>query len=363
MRILFLNQYFPPDPAPTGLLLAEVADLLETHGHTVDLVAARQDYRAGQRKRGRAIREILALAAMLSDGLRRPRADIVVSASSPPCVLVVATMIAARHRSKSLHWAMDLYPELAVALEEIRQPLVTNTLSRLMSACYRRTDQVVALDGDMAERLGKHRIKTEIIRPWVLQRTLDQRSTTAQSQQPWTWIYSGNLGRAHEWETLLQTQAILEAQGADIRLLFQGGGPAWPSAQTRANELALRRCEWRPYVADNELVASLLRCNCCVVTQRPETQGLLWPSKLGLVLTLPRPILWIGPQNGAIGQELRKSPHAGIFSPGHPEEVAEWLLACRRSDPAAVGMLDAEAERLRGLTRWKQLIDAIANSA
>ena len=78
----------------------------------------------------------------------------------------------------------------------------------------------------------------------------------------------------------------------------------------------MRQVEWRGYVDEAELPASLLRCHALAVTQRPEARGLLWPSKLGLVMSLPRPIVWIGPTDGAIAAELRALPHAGIFAPG-----------------------------------------------
>ncbi|HEX8297140.1 MAG TPA: hypothetical protein VF593_12620, partial [Chthoniobacteraceae bacterium] len=110
MRFLFLNKYFPPDPAPTGVLLRELADELENSGHIVDFVATRQDYRAAKAQRGRMRREVAALGQMLLDGLRSPRADVVISASSPPCLIVVATLVAWRHRARSFHWIMDLYP-------------------------------------------------------------------------------------------------------------------------------------------------------------------------------------------------------------------------------------------------------------
>ena len=81
--------------------MKELADHLQAAGHTVDFVAARQDYRAGQRRGGRMKREALALLRMLFDGLRRPRPDVVLSATSPPCLLVVATFVAWWHRAKS----------------------------------------------------------------------------------------------------------------------------------------------------------------------------------------------------------------------------------------------------------------------
>lgn len=361
MRVLFLNQYFPPDAAPTGVLLRELADELERAGHTVDFVAARQDYRAGQRKGGRMLREAKALGRMLWDGVRRQRADVVVSATSPPCLLVVATLVALWHRARSVHWIMDLYPEIAVALGEVRAGFVARLIGRVMGWCYRRAARVVVLDADMAARLRVHRVECAVIRPWVFAPVLRQLAAArGERMGEWTWIYSGNLGRAHEWETLLQAQAILEKRGAGVRLLFQGGGPSRVAAQTRAAELGLRQCEWADYVEEAELPSSLLRCEVLVVTQLPAAQGLLWPSKLGLVMSLPRAIVWIGPVDGAIAGMLRAFPHAGIFAPGEAGAVADWLLA-RKAGGAAVSaaaVFDPAAHRTAALVEWTKLFAA-----
>ncbi len=360
MRILFLNQYFPPDPAPTGVLLNEVADHLQAAGHTVDFVAARQDYRADQRKGGRMRREAWALGRMLIDGLRRPRPDVVLSATSPPCLLLVATLVAWWHRAKSVHWIMDLYPEIAVALGEIGAGRLAGFLQRLMGWAYRRAATVVALDEDMAKRLLPYGVTAELIRPWVFSSILSVLACPAgEPQPPWTWIYSGNLGRAHEWETLLAAQAILEKRDAGIRLLFQGGGPSRAAAEARARELGLRQCEWAPYVAEADLPASLRRANALVVTQLPAAQGLLWPSKLGLILSLPRPILWVGPVDGAIARLLQPLPHAGVFAPGQAERVADWLVAQQEETRPVAPALDPANHRQTALAAWKVLLERL----
>jgi glycosyltransferase involved in cell wall biosynthesis len=361
VRILFLNQYFPPDPAPTGVLLKELADHLQAAGHTVDFVAARQDYRAGQRKGGRMKREALALARMLIDGLRRTRPDVVLSATSPPCLLLVGTFLAWWHRAKSVHWIMDLYPEIAVALGEIRAGALAGLLRKWMGFAYRRAAAVVVLDEDMARRLAPTGAKVEIIRPWVFSSVLEVLArTTGEPQPPWTWIYSGNLGRAHEWETLLAAQAILEKRGAGLRLLFQGGGPSRPAAEARAQSLGLRDCSWADYVPEAELPASLLRANVLVVTQLPAAQGLLWPSKLGLILSLPRPILWVGPKDGAIACMLRPLPQAGVFAPGEAAQMADWLVARKSNVSPVVAALDPAAHRQIALGAWQSLLDRFA---
>jgi len=332
-----------------------VADELRASGDTVDFIAARQDYRTGQKAGGRMRREFAALARMLLDGAFRPRPDVIFSASSPPCLLVVATLLAWRHRAKSVHWAMDLYPEIAVALGEVRDGFLLRILRRLMGWAYRSASLVVALDGDMAERLRAHHVTARTARPWVVPVAESERSPPEPPQDDsWTWIYSGNLGRAHEWETLLEAQALLETRGHPVRLVFQGGGPSWGKAQARAEALGLRQCQWRDYVPETELRESLLRTDCCVVTQRPETRGLLWPSKLALVLSLPRRIVFVGP-DGEIARTLGELPHAGVFAPGDARGLAEWIAerAENREPVPLAAVLDAAAHRADSLTKWR----------
>ena len=163
--------------------------------------------------------------------------------------------------------------------------------------------------------------------------------------EPWTWIYSGNLGRAHEWEALLAAQQIIERTDAGIRLVFQGGGPSWAQAQERARTLELKNVEWRPYAEEKLLVESLLACHASVVTQRPETAGLLWPSKLGLVLTLPRPLLFVGSPDGAIARDLRRSRHAGVFAPSQVEADRGLALGTKAQSGGGVAGGDLRCRR------------------
>jgi glycosyltransferase involved in cell wall biosynthesis len=359
MRILFLNQYFPPDPAPTGVLFREIADDLALLGHTVDFVDAGQAYREGQGGGGRMKRELGALWRMWREGCARPKAGVVISGTSPPCLAVVADRVARKHGAAHLHWAMDVYPEIAIELGEVRRgSMVGRVAGWAMRRAYRSAKAVVALDADMANRMRAHGVEAACIRPWVSQRVIAALGARCEPHAPWTWIYSGNLGRAHEWETLLRAQALLEARGVDARLLFQGGGPAFPAAQARAAELGLRRCEWRGYVPEEELPASLLRCEVLVATQLPAVRGLLWPSKLALLMSLPRPVVFVGPANGAIAAEVRALPHGGACAPGDAEALARWIeqrRAARTTVPYG-SMADARAIRENAISAWRQLV-------
>jgi len=357
-----MNQYAPPDAAPTARLLGDLAAYLEAGGqHTVEILSDRRDYRLrpeGQGTLRRLGRELRAILNLLRIGLRRRRGEarpaVVLAFSSPPLLLLLAWLVARRHRARLAHWAMDLYPELATALmQKGRRGLGLRLMQAAMGFAYRSAALVVALDGDMRRHLqetyGLREVK--VLPPWPSQAlehaireqvnmigeirhpALTGPVAMAHGTEPWRWLYSGNLGRAHEWVTLLQAQRILEARGLPVELVFQGGGNARARARERAVELGLKHCQWQDYVAESELVANLLAARVLVVTQRPETRGLLWPSKLAVLRRLPRPILFVGPTQGAIAAELQAQGGAvGIFEPGCDDAVAEWIGSCYQAD-------------------------------
>lgn len=353
-RILFLNQYFPPDPAPTGLLMRELGDHLAGLGYEVEYQSTSQAYGSG-RHMGRIRREMAALFSILWKGLCARRADVVLCGTSPPCLLAISALVAMWHRARLVHWAMDLYPELAEALGEIRGGPLLRAIKAVMGWAYRRAELVVALDPDMAERLASYGIRAATVRPW-LPAELQADNPQAHADSSNVWVYSGNLGRAHEWETLLQAQALLEERGLPFRLRFQGDGASRELAKAKARELGLKQCEWLPYVEASQLRDSLLGCAVVVVTQRPETRGLLWPSKLAFMRSLPRPMLWVGPE-GAIAAELGQLPHAGVFKPGEAKAVAEWVT---RAIASGARPQPQKSERCHALAQWEKLLSESA---
>jgi hypothetical protein len=361
VRILFLNQYFPPDPAPTGILLAEIADALRAAGHEVVFASSGQDYRAGQKRGSRLRRELQALWTLFRTAIGAGPIDAVVSATSPPLLAVVAAIVSKLRRARHYHWLFDMYPELATALGEIPAGPMTALFSAATRWAYRSADAVIALDEDMATRLKSYGVTPRIIPPWVFQSLIDARAkslpfilhNSSFILSP-TWLYSGNLGRAHEWRTLLDAQRLLEAAGAPWRLVFQGGGPSWSAASEYAATLGLTRCDWRPYVPEDQLPASLLAADVLVATQKPETCGLLWPSKLALAASLPRPILWVGPTDRAIARDLATLPGAGLFAPGDAAGVAKWLTDCGLKPRTSI--TDPAAIRTRALQQWLDLV-------
>jgi hypothetical protein len=130
----------------------------------------------------------------------------------------------------------------------------------------------------------------------------------------------------------------------------------------RAADLGLKRCEWAGYSAPDRLVPDLMAAEVVVATQREATRGLLWPSKLALLAALPRPLLWVGPERGAVAESLRGVPGAGVFAPGDAAGVAGWIEAAVGGQVPQRVALDARAKREAALEQFAVLLERVAGS-
>lgn len=359
MRILLLNQFAPPDGAPTARLMADLADGLAAAGWEPVMLGAHSGYhKGGQRGLRRLFRDGLAHLKLFWAGLRAGPCDWVICLSDPPALPFTSALLARCKRARLAHWAMDVYPQVAEALGALSPGLVTHWVGKAMRFGYREADLLVALDEDMRQQIesaGGRSIK--ILPPWppAISPTADQASHRPTSSQR-TWLYSGNLGRAHEFRDLLAAQKSLEDSGSGWRLVFQGGGPCREEAKAYAAELKLSACEWLDYAPDAELLASLQQADVLVATQKSSTQGLLWPSKLALMTLLDQPILFVGPKPSQIAQLLTQSlaPH-GVFQPGQACGIATWLQSLPvKLNSASALIVDQRINTIRaiGLQKW-----------
>ncbi len=337
--------------------------MLRARGHEVRFADAGGDYQK-RRHRGakRWLQEAWSLVRLAWVALFGSRPRVIVCFSSPPCVLVVGALAAVRHRARLLHWVMDLYPEIALELGEV--PVVAGRLmAPVMNLAYRRCERIVVLDRDMGERLRRRGFEAEVMPPWYPGGLPEVPGEVAVSGEGFgrvrVWLYSGNLGRAHEWRTLLEAQRKLEEEsgGAGWRLVFQGGGPQFEAARRAAVEMGLKGCEFRGYVPREQLVRSLLAADVLIATQNPLTCGCLWPSKLVLAMWLPRPVLWVGPTSSSVAEMLRARPGNGVFEPGAAVDIAGWLAALSM-EPADAASKTAAADPMQaGLEQWLAWIE------
>ena len=197
MHVVFFNRSFYPDTAATGQILTDLCeDLVKVHGFQVtvisgmpllsvegaghvDQVAARERYRgidvvrargtrlSKARFIGRATNYVTYFLSACWAGLRVRRPDVVISLTDPPIIGLAGWLTSRRHRVPLIMAYQDLFPEVAVLLEDFHSDLVNSVLQRVNELLCRKATRIVALGETMRERLvdgkGAAREKTLVI--------------------------------------------------------------------------------------------------------------------------------------------------------------------------------------------------------
>ena len=148
-------------------------------------------------------------------------------------------------------------------------------------------------------------------------------------------VYSGNLGLAHELDTVTAAMLSLR-EDTRFSFVFVGGGSRRDELATFIATHDITSGTMRPYVPRSDLSETLGRGDIGLVTQRDDCCGTVVPSKVYGLMAAGRPILFIGPAaatpalivhshacgwhitNGDSDSLVRLLRH--LFD--HPEEVA-----------------------------------------
>jgi glycosyltransferase involved in cell wall biosynthesis len=181
-RLLVLNQYYWPGVEATAQLLTELCEALadETeikvvtgvlHGHEdqprrvvhngVEIVRVPSTSFERSKLLARASNYVSYLSSALLYGLRGERPDVVLCMTDPPVVADVALLVARRYDAPLVVISQDVFPEIAVQLKRLENPLLMGVLRALVSVYLRRADRIVAIGNAPGPRprdpeLGRH---------------------------------------------------------------------------------------------------------------------------------------------------------------------------------------------------------------
>jgi colanic acid biosynthesis glycosyl transferase WcaI len=402
-RLIFINRFFAPDHSATSQILSDLAFDLAGAGREVHLVTSRQIYddpkaalperetlngvdihRVASTGFGRAAligRSIDYISFYRSvrrclDELVRP-GDIVIAKTDPPLMSVVARPIARRNGARLVNWLQDIYPETAVELGVpfMRGP-VAASLVALRNATLREAAATVVvgdLMGRKVEALGAAAERIHVIPNWCNDEDI---RLIAPADNPlrreWNLAdkfvlgYSGNLGRAHEFETVLAAAERLRNEPR-VAFLMIGGGKHFAelasAVQSRGLASAFR---FLPYQARALLSYSLGSADIHWVSLDPRLEGLMVPSKFYGIAAAGKPIIVIGDPNGELARLVRLDDCGFAIAPGDSETLAATLqrLSETPQDVTNMGararhMLDAHFTRRQGLARWRRLLDQL----
>jgi colanic acid biosynthesis glycosyl transferase WcaI len=407
MRLAILNQFYPPDLAPTAHLAASLAHHRAALGDTVTVITGSTGYVPGAEASGGdgehpvdVVRVatpgggkssiITRLAGYLGFHLGAlfrlttlPRQDVVISLTTPPYAVVWAMFhkLLAR-RTRVVLWSMDVYPDAAERFGQLDPDgVLARMLRGLNRWIYPRLDHLVVLDDAMGDllrsrygRAGKP--PTSVIPNWEPAALFPAGAGIA----PWDGYsgaelagrsviaYTGNAGTGHRFDTVVTAAGRLDAERDAV--LFVGGGVRWGELEAASAALSSGKgapIVLRGYLDKAAMPGVLAGARATLITLDDRSLGVMSPSKLHASLAMGRPVIYVGPERSNVDMAIARFECGFSLRHGDVDGLVAAVESLRDDDELHA-RLSANARRafdeaysdLVALSRFDQVIDPAA---
>jgi colanic acid biosynthesis glycosyl transferase WcaI len=403
MKIVFINRYFSPDISATSQILSDLAFHLASQGNEVHVICSRQLYEdarcrlpASDELQGVFVHRVWTTAFGRASLIGRAAdylcfyvfacatllflADsrtVVVAKTDPPMIAVPASAIAAFRRARFVNWIQDLFPEVATALDVLpTKPGVRSILKALRTRALLAADANVVIGSRMADLVWSFGVSLDrltVIPNWsdvlpgsaTVERTSEMRGEWHQAGR-FVVMYSGNMGRAHDFETALDA-ALQLRERSDISFLWVGGGARKSWIVQEAQSQGIRSFFFQDYQSRDRLPDSLSVASVHLISLRPELEGLIVPSKFYGILAVGRPTIFIGDTDGELARIIKEHDVGMVVAQGDASRLAE-ALCVYADDPALVARQGNAAARLArehynrsvALAAWEALLTNVS---
>jgi colanic acid biosynthesis glycosyl transferase WcaI len=364
VRICFFNRSYWPDQAATGQLLTELAqDLVSRHGCAVTVVAGRAlnggepgdgslwpvrtEARAGvrilrangtalspRRFVGRAANYVSYFASALVAGTVIGRQDVVVSLTDPPIVGLAALLAARRAGARFVFLCEDIFPEVALLLDDFSNATVNRTLDRINRFLLREADAIVALGERMRRRLidekGANAARVHVIHNWadceaIRPGTKDNAFARANGLcDRFVLMHSGNVGLSQNLDVLVEAAARLRSD-ARLVIAIVGNGTKRQALEREVAARGLTNVRFFPYQPKESLHDSFATADAFLISLTAGIEGYIVPSKLYGILAAGRPYIAAVDHTCEVAT-IASEYHCGLLAmPGDPDQLAQQI--------------------------------------
>jgi glycosyltransferase involved in cell wall biosynthesis len=326
IKVSIITEFFPPDYAATGQLIEELVKQLEKQGLIIEVFTGQPGYafstatapaveklgdiriqrsRSTQvwsgRIRGKAINGILFTLRAFLHLIKNFRRHNVFLVTSAPPFLPIAAYLA--HLCLGISYVCliyDLYPDIAIALGVIsKNHWLSGFWRKLNIMIWRNSKRIIVLSPDMKDRIisicPEIADKVCVIHSWgdpeLIVPISKEKNWFAKEHNlinKFTVLYSGNMGRCHDMDTILE--AAKKLQEEPIQFVCIGNGAKRKSLMEEVNKLGLKNFLFLPYQDKEVLPYSLTACDLSLVSVESGMESLVAPSKLYPALAAGRPI-------------------------------------------------------------------------
>lgn len=382
-ELSIITEFFPPDYAATGQLIEELVKQLEKQGVKIRVFTGQPGYaftndqapaleqlgniniqrsRSTQvwsgRIRGKAINGILFTLRSFLHIIKNVQGnDVVLLTSAPPFLSIAGYLGHLLLGFPYVCLMYDIYPDIAIALGVVnKNHWLAKFWWTINRQIWQKSKGIIVLSPTMKERVveicPQIADKVSVIHSWgdpdfilpiakkdnwfAKEHNLDSKFTV---------LYSGNMGRCHDMDTILATAQQLKNE--PIQFVFIGGGPKRESFMENVNRLGLKNFLFLPYQDKNVLPYSLTACDLSLVSIEAGLESLITPSKLYPALAAGRPIGAICPKNSYLRQLVADGGFGVSIDNGDSNSLSMFILKLKSDRQLAEKMGNASRQYLQ----------------
>lgn len=278
-------------------------------------------------------------------------ADVVIASSGPISVALPGLVARYLRRRPLVFEVRDLWPEGAIDLGILRNPVAISLARFCERTCYRASRRVVALSEGMAAWIRtRYRCDHVAVVPNAADNERICRAPQLESLPDWARskklvLYAGTIGVANECRQVLEMCRLLKDWGADdISIVIMGDGKERPALEAEARATHLDNIHFLG-LAPKDTVFAWLRLSFCslLVFRNVPSLSTVSPNKMFDSLAAGVPVIqntqgWI--------KDLLGREECGLSTPpGDAEAMARAILTLAR-DQDLWQRLSANATRV-----------------
>ena len=360
VKLSIITQFYPPDYAATGQLIEELAIQLGQLGLLVQVFTgqpgyafqkksapAREDFEQLQVRRsrssqiwpqrisGKAVNGLLFCIRSALHLLRtRGRGDVLLLTTAPPFLPIIGYFANLLFGLPYVCLLYDIYPDVAVELKVVPANHLSVRLWDFLNRCsWRKAKKIIVLSSTMKERIvakcPEIADKITVIQNWAnpewivpIAKENNWFAKEFDLVDKFTVLYSGNMGRCHDMDTIMEAAKILKDE--PIKFVFIGSGAKRQDCidQVKAWDL---NCQFLPYQNKQDLPYSLTACDLSLVSVSPGMEGLVVPSKLYAALATGRPVGVICEKHSYLRELIADANCGAAVDNGDAVALAEFI--------------------------------------
>jgi glycosyltransferase involved in cell wall biosynthesis len=365
MRVLLLSNYYNPESVGAGIWVTQLARDLNSRGHEVTVVTSFPSYPRGELFDGYRNRFVHresvdgidvirtfthatsrksfwarfaafgAFCLSAAPGYLRWRRPVdVVYAIVPPLPLgVSAWAIAKVSGARLVINVQDIYPDVAVALNYLRNPAAVAFFRRMERWIYRRAERIVVISEGFRDNLlgkGVASAKIDIVPNWadpdeIVPGPSDNafRRETETHNSELLVMYSGGLTHNADMKPVLDAAAQL--RGLPIRFAIVGDGVQKRALVEKAASAGLDNVKFYPFQPIARYGEVLAAADVTLVTLNSAATLASVPSKIYKQMAAARPIVAITNPRNELSRLVTDAQCGVTVPPGDSARLATVL--------------------------------------